>query len=636
VNTDNAPIPAKRDGKIITFYSYKGGTGRTMALANAAWVLASAGKRVLMIDWDLEAPGLHRYFTKFLRDPELSDSPGLIDFFQSFFETAYTYGSETSQRHDWHEPFQDLSRLAIPVGADESFNRNFPGGGSLDLLAAGTQGAGYGKRVSEFQWTLFYEKLGGGILLELIKSNLRNKYDFILIDSRTGLSDTAGICTVQMPDELVVCFTYNIQSIDGAAAAATSASQARRKNDQSCTLKIWPMPTRVDDSEMERLNGMRDRAREKFAGLLWHVPKSQRFEALANFEVRYEPFYAYEERLAAVDARESGNALSQPGSMISSMCRLVSEFSTLPLDKVRDSLRRRAVLKDTHPVISSDLVSFMRHRFSRRMRVFLVQAESESSSRAMATVMRWITSLDVVEVLSEKDTASGMSYPLDIAPRLLDSDIVLGILAPGLTEESRLFLATKMASAMGKHVLILSNEELSNSWNNILESYSNLSILPILDKVVRSDFSKVSNLDGSNFVQKMLSTFLYKLASTDKDPNDPHKGAWGKKSARNGFELGLKRLNTSVGATAWLDFELSVTRVGESMLEHAPESEVIYFLHPTFHPSTVSARFVHGRASIKLSAWGAFTIGALVYPEMTTLELDLAELEQLPQEFRYR
>ena len=70
----------ERFGKIITFYSYKGGTGRTMALANLAWVLASNDKKVLLIDWDLEAPGLHRYFRPFLVDPELRNTPGLIDF----------------------------------------------------------------------------------------------------------------------------------------------------------------------------------------------------------------------------------------------------------------------------------------------------------------------------------------------------------------------------------------------------------------------------------------------------------------------------------------------------------------------------------------------------------------------------
>lgn len=50
-------MSAGRDGRIVTFYSYKGGTGRTMALANTAWILAANGKRVLAVDWDLEAPG---------------------------------------------------------------------------------------------------------------------------------------------------------------------------------------------------------------------------------------------------------------------------------------------------------------------------------------------------------------------------------------------------------------------------------------------------------------------------------------------------------------------------------------------------------------------------------------------------
>jgi Mrp family chromosome partitioning ATPase len=48
--------------RIVTFYSYKGGVGRTFALANLAVLLARRGKRVLLMDWDLEAPGLHRYF----------------------------------------------------------------------------------------------------------------------------------------------------------------------------------------------------------------------------------------------------------------------------------------------------------------------------------------------------------------------------------------------------------------------------------------------------------------------------------------------------------------------------------------------------------------------------------------------
>src|SRR5687768_15714452 len=79
-------------GEIVTFYSYKGGTGRSMMLANVAWILASNGLRVLVIDWDLEAPGLHRYFRPFLLDNRLvsSSSRGVIDFVRDFAIEAAT------------------------------------------------------------------------------------------------------------------------------------------------------------------------------------------------------------------------------------------------------------------------------------------------------------------------------------------------------------------------------------------------------------------------------------------------------------------------------------------------------------------------------------------------------------------
>ena len=63
-------------GKIITFYSFKGGTGRSMALANVAWILASQGKRVLAVDWDLDSPGLGRFYHPFLSPSTMASSSG--------------------------------------------------------------------------------------------------------------------------------------------------------------------------------------------------------------------------------------------------------------------------------------------------------------------------------------------------------------------------------------------------------------------------------------------------------------------------------------------------------------------------------------------------------------------------------
>lgn len=48
--------------RTITFYSYKGGTGRTLLLANLSMLAARLGKRVVALDFDLEAPGLQYKF----------------------------------------------------------------------------------------------------------------------------------------------------------------------------------------------------------------------------------------------------------------------------------------------------------------------------------------------------------------------------------------------------------------------------------------------------------------------------------------------------------------------------------------------------------------------------------------------
>src|SRR5687768_18601726 len=65
-------------GSVITFYSYKGGVGRSMALANIAVLLARRGHRVLAVDWDPEAPGLERYFSYFSLENEAA---GLLRMF---------------------------------------------------------------------------------------------------------------------------------------------------------------------------------------------------------------------------------------------------------------------------------------------------------------------------------------------------------------------------------------------------------------------------------------------------------------------------------------------------------------------------------------------------------------------------
>jgi formylglycine-generating enzyme required for sulfatase activity len=323
-----------RRAKIVTFYSYKGGTGRSMALANVAWVLARAGRRVLAIDWDLEAPGLHRYFEPFLEDKSLQRSTGVIDFVLDF-ATAAVSGAGAVDDPGWHERYSNILAHAVSVDWE------FPPGGLLDFVPAGRQDALYGARVNAFNWSAFYEKLGGGVLLETMKAKLRPLYDFILIDSRTGVSDTSGVCTVQLPDELVVCFTLNRQSVYGAAGAARSAVQQRTVAGEAPKLKVWPVPTRVESNEKDRLEIAETLARTIFSGLLTQLDPLQLDEYWGKIAVPYEPYYAYEEVLAIFRDRPR-----QTNSMLSKMEQIAKyivddpEFRVPPFD---DDRRQRGL-----------------------------------------------------------------------------------------------------------------------------------------------------------------------------------------------------------------------------------------------------------------------------------------------------
>lgn len=281
--------PRSRPGKIVTFYSYKGGTGRSMALANAAWILASNGYQVLAVDWDLEAPGLHRYFHPFLLDPELTETPGVLDMVWDVATAAMD--PAVPEREDWYQPYADVLNYAV------SLRRRFPARGTLDLLPAGRQSPLYSTRVSAFDWTNFYDRLGGGAFLEAVRKSMRTEYDFVLIDSRTGLSDTSGICTVQMPDVLVVGFTFNTQSVSGAAAVTESVRRQRPD------LRILPVPMRVEDGERPKLERGRDFARARFGDLPTGMDRWARTQYWGEVEIPYRTFYAYEEILAPIGDR---------------------------------------------------------------------------------------------------------------------------------------------------------------------------------------------------------------------------------------------------------------------------------------------------------------------------------------------
>lgn len=264
-------------GTVITFYSYKGGVGRSFTLANVAVLLARWGYRVLTVDWDLEAPGLHHYFAPVLpRAPE----GGVIDLAYDFMA-----GQSSPAAH------------AVPLKIEQ---------GVVALLAAGRQDDAYTGRVQAIDWEDLYGN-GFATFLERCRSEWTENYDFVLIDSRTGISDIGGICTAQLPDRLVVVFTANEQSVAGAVSIAQRADRARDRlpYDRQRHL-VLPILSRLDNRvEYQRAEFWRHRCGEITAPLFrnWLAKSVPEDLMLRHLTLPYVSYWSFGEQLPVLEER---------------------------------------------------------------------------------------------------------------------------------------------------------------------------------------------------------------------------------------------------------------------------------------------------------------------------------------------
>ena len=88
---------------VVTFYSFKGGVGRTLALLNVAYEIADAGQRVLVVDFDLEAPAIRPDRWKQGANDDETDlvgrgptDPGVVEFVTRYLETMRVPPSATT------------------------------------------------------------------------------------------------------------------------------------------------------------------------------------------------------------------------------------------------------------------------------------------------------------------------------------------------------------------------------------------------------------------------------------------------------------------------------------------------------------------------------------------------------------
>lgn len=409
--------PNNDKGQVITFYSYKGGTGRTMALVNVAVLLGegcSSNGGVLAVDWDLEAPGLHKYFSsrceQFSNEHNLTPSglnlyPGVIDLWYRLMDLTspfpeYSEEPSTEDLNDL-ETKLNLSDFIIPT--------DIPG---LSYMRAGRFTAEYQSRVNNFPWQQMFAKQPwiSGFLTRVFASRFR----FTLIDSRTGITDTAGICTTLLPDKLVLVFTPNKQSLDGVVEVGQKVLEYRRDSkDDLRPIGIFPLPSRIDKSEGEEFTTWRkgesgyQKSFEELFRKAYSLDVCNLEMYFDEVQVPHSSWYAYGEKISVIDDT-TNNRLSLKRSFITFeniLCKFLTPWRFSEEENTNnDSSSKQAWL--TLASFSEDKKEAARRLF---MRMVLVGTNGESAPRRVRA-----------EVLNDR-----------IVPELITGQVLSKVIADG-------------------------------------------------------------------------------------------------------------------------------------------------------------------------------------------------------------
>jgi len=179
----------------LVFFGLKGGVGRSTALCMVAWRLARQGKRVLLVDFDLESPGLSGLILPRERVAEL----GVMDW---LVEDAVGQGDSVLPNMVSSSPLgettQGAVRVAAAMGAKES-----------DYLAKLARA--YADVPSEHGPQRLGERLRR--MVEALEQ--QEQPDVVLIDSRAGLHDLAAAAITVLADTALLFATDSEQSWQG-------------------------------------------------------------------------------------------------------------------------------------------------------------------------------------------------------------------------------------------------------------------------------------------------------------------------------------------------------------------------------------------------------------------------------------
>ncbi|WP_413670137.1 KGGVGR-motif variant AAA ATPase [Mucilaginibacter sp. Mucisp86] len=232
------PIP------IVTFYSYKGGMGRTTTLTSYALDLAiNYNKKVCIIDCDLEAPGYLNFFdfshNEILKSGEKN---GIVEFL-----VDHAFKKEINIKDYLISPshFQSWAKKISVI----------PAGNLSDSTIQGSDN--YTTHRDQYLEGLSRIDLAEGALIEGFKvlfEKVRDEVnpDIILIDSRTGFNDVFAITALILSNLIVGFFGSNEQTKPGLRFLLDKFYELNNQNNNDTELVLVNsiLPANPNSSEM--------------------------------------------------------------------------------------------------------------------------------------------------------------------------------------------------------------------------------------------------------------------------------------------------------------------------------------------------------------------------------------------------
>jgi MinD-like ATPase involved in chromosome partitioning or flagellar assembly len=268
-------------GAVVSFYSDRDGIGRSMAVASVAWILATNGRRVAVVDWDLQKPSLHKYLEPFLLDPGWRDVPGVIDFLWQYAQSARR--ASTIDVGALRQEPAEVSGCTCGIPADL---RVAPGG-HLHFIPAGAARMG-AIRLRYFNWSELVDRLGGVQVVKGFLDKVAAEYNYVLVDLPSGRMTLDVTLPAFRSDSLVACFTLDHESIDVVSARARWLTDRLGNTD----IAIIPVAMLVEPAEKDITVQALDHAYKRFSAL--------RRRGWETIEIPEVPFYKNQRVLPTV------------------------------------------------------------------------------------------------------------------------------------------------------------------------------------------------------------------------------------------------------------------------------------------------------------------------------------------------